>query len=219
MLGMFTGSSSDFRARGSILPIVQNIRRRWRVRIVLRGISITLAAGFAAFLLSAYALEALRFSAGAVATFRVLSWVVVAVLMVVYLIRPLLRRVADDQVALYLEEHEPTLEASILGAIEAERAVDAPGAAGAELTASPELVRRLVERAVERARAVEYGKKIPTTCRPNAHSSTTPSAPTLMSRPASPGSCGPVRVWARDVSTGSSNATQPCGPWCSLRST
>ena len=35
--------------------------------------------------------------------------------------RPLLRRVTDEQVALYLEEHEPSLQAAIISAVEVER--------------------------------------------------------------------------------------------------
>ena len=35
-----------------------------------------------------------------------------------FVVRPLRRRVTDDQVALYLEEHEPTLEATVLSAVE-----------------------------------------------------------------------------------------------------
>ena len=33
---------------------------------------------------------------------------------------PLLRSVSDEQVALYLEEHEPSLEAAIISAVEAQ---------------------------------------------------------------------------------------------------
>ena len=36
--------------------------------------------------------------------------------------RPLSRKVTDEQVALYLEEHEPTLDSTILSAMEASRA-------------------------------------------------------------------------------------------------
>ncbi|MGD2067951.1 MAG: hypothetical protein PVI57_04640 [Gemmatimonadota bacterium] len=134
---------------GDVLGIIRRVRRRWRLRILLRGLSITLAAALAAFLLSAWALEAVRFSAGAVAALRVVAWGLVAVVGVAFLVRPLLRRVGDRQVALYLEEHEPSLEASILGAVEAERTAGA----------SP-LLRELVARAVERARDVDFGRRV-----------------------------------------------------------
>ena len=47
---------------------------------------------------------------------------------------PLSRKVTDEQVALYLEEHEPTLDSTILSAMEA---TERPG------DWSPELIRKL----------------------------------------------------------------------------
>ena len=47
------------------------------------------------------------------------------------LVRPLRRRVTDEQVALYLEEHEPSLQATLLSAVEATRAGTRPRVAGA----------------------------------------------------------------------------------------
>jgi len=123
--------------------------------MVLRGLAITLGAGFLAFLLSAYGLEATRFSPAAVTGFRLAAWAVVAGAAVLFLFRPLFRRVTDRQVALYLEEHEPALQASILGAVEVERNASSGSAGG-----SPELLERLVQRAVENARAVEFGRRI-----------------------------------------------------------
>ena len=37
-----------------------------------------------------------------------------------FLVRPLMRQATDEQVALYLEEHEPSLQAAIISAVEAE---------------------------------------------------------------------------------------------------
>ena len=37
--------------------------------------------------------------------------------MILWLVKPLQRKVTDEQVALYLEEHEPTLDWAILSAI------------------------------------------------------------------------------------------------------
>jgi hypothetical protein len=142
------------RENARVLPIIRAVRSRWRLRILLRGLSITLGAGFLAFLLSAYALDAARFSPGAVTGLRLVTWIVVGVVVVVFLLMPLFRRVTDQQVALYLEEHEPTLQASILGAVDVERSL-LDGSGGA-----PALLERLVERAVENARTVEFGRRI-----------------------------------------------------------
>ncbi len=139
------------RDRERVLRVLTSVRRRWRLRIALRGSAVVLAACTAAFLVSAYGVNALRFSPGALLTFRLLTWLVVGVVTIRYLIRPLRRRVGDDQVALYLEEHEPTLEATLLAAVEAEREGE---------HYSPDLVRGLVRAAVQRAAAVEDGRRI-----------------------------------------------------------
>jgi len=123
--------------------------------MVLKGLSIVLAAGFGAFLLSAFGLEAARFSPGAVTTLRLVTWVVVVAVAGFFLLLPLLRRVSDDRVALYLEEREPSLEAAILGAMAAERSEG-----GSASSPSPDLLGLLVRRAVEKARGVEYGRRI-----------------------------------------------------------
>ena len=58
----------------------------------------------------------------------------------------------DEQVALYLEEHEPSLQAAIISAVEAER--------GSRRAQSPALVQRLVERPIEKCRAIEDGRRV-----------------------------------------------------------
>ena len=58
-----------------------------------------------------------------------------------FVVRPLRRRVTDEQVALYLEEHEPALQARVLSAVEASQA-------GCSWESSA-LVRRLIEEAIE----------------------------------------------------------------------
>lgn len=140
---------------GRVLPIVRRVRARWRLRAAVRGLSLVLAVGFLAFLLSAFGLEATRFSPIAVTALRVSAWVVVLAVAGIFLVRPLFRRISDEQVALYLEEREPSLEAAILGAVSVEKGGDT-----LPHPPSPALLRLLVERAVEKARAVEYGRRI-----------------------------------------------------------
>ncbi len=139
-----------------VLSIVRSVRMRWRLRMFLRGSSIVLGASFLAFLLSAYGLEATRFSPGAVTGLRIAVWSIVLLLTLFFLVRPLVRRITDQQVALYLEEREPSLESAILGAVEVE---STDGSSSGE-TASPALLDRLVERAVDKARTVDYGRRI-----------------------------------------------------------
>ena len=138
-----------------LLEIVRQVRRRWRVKQALRGALTVLGVGALVFIASASALEAARFSEGAILTSRILIAVAMAALVALFLIRPLLKRVSDEQVALYLEEHEPSLEASIVSAIEATKASSRAGAAHSEA-----LLRRLVETAVARSQAIQHGRRI-----------------------------------------------------------
>ena len=139
--------------RSTLLDVIRQVRYRWRVKLALRGAVGFLAATIVALIASAYALEALRFSAGAILAFRVTLLLVAVAGAAWFLIRPLLRKVSDEQVALYLEEHEPSLEATIITAMEAERA-------GGTHEMSPALVQKLVEAAIERVHEIEDGRRI-----------------------------------------------------------
>src|SRR5262249_17800864 len=64
------------------------------------------------------------------------------------LVLPLRRRVSDSQVALYLEERDPSLEAAIMSAVDAVAATGQTGDHGP----SPQLIDRLVEQAIDQCR-------------------------------------------------------------------
>src|SRR6185436_16453768 len=105
--------------RAELGQVIRQIRNRWRLKLALRGVVVVVAGSLLALLLSASGLEALRFSGPAIVLFRVLVVAVFATLAAAWLWRPLKRQVSDQQVALYLEEQDPSLEASILSAVEA----------------------------------------------------------------------------------------------------
>ncbi len=136
--------------RAELVEIIRQIRNRWRLKLALRGVVVVVAGSVLTLLLSASGLEALKFSPNAVIAFRIIVALVFIALAAMWLWRPLKRRVTDAQVALYLEEHDPALEASLLSAVEASEHTsgdDAP---------SPALVDRLVQQAVEQCQAVQY---------------------------------------------------------------
>ena len=139
--------------RATLLDVIRQVRRRWRVKLAVRGAVGFIAATALALIASAYALEALRFSPASILGFRIGLGLAAAAFAAWFLGRPLMRRVGDEQVALYLEEHEPTLEATIITAIEAERE-------GRVHDMSPALLKRLIEGAVERAQRIEHGRRI-----------------------------------------------------------
>ena len=137
--------------RTELVEVIRRIRNRWRMRLAARGAVVVFVGTVLVLLLAASTLEGLRFSAPAILTFRVLLVAVFGGL-VTYALVPLRRQVTDTQVALYLEEHNPSLEAALLTAVEASATTD-----GAY---SPQLVERLVEQAIEGSRAVNNGMAI-----------------------------------------------------------
>ena len=143
------------RARLELLDAIRHVRNRWRMRIALRGLAALLGIGLVAFLVSSWGMEGSRFSPAVVNGFRIFTWLSLLGVGFWCLLRPLWRRPSDAQVALYLEEHEPSLKASVLSAIDA--GAD-PGAA--DTAHSPALVQRLMESAVRQARAVDGGHRI-----------------------------------------------------------
>jgi hypothetical protein len=124
--------------RTELLDVIRQVRNRWRRRLLARGAVIVLAGTVVALLLSAHGLEALRFNPLAVIGFRVAAVAVFAALFAYAVVGPLRRRVSDSQVALYLEERNPSLQAAILSAVEA-----SSSSSGAP-THSPRLLERLV---------------------------------------------------------------------------
>ena len=136
-----------------LVDIIHHVRRRWRIKLALRGALGVVGLGVLVLLLSAYGLESWRFTAGAIVTFRVIVGAALLGLIGYLFVRPLMRSASDEQVALYLEEHEPSLQAAIISAVEAQH-----GDSGSPY--SETLVRRLVESAVEKAREIEDGRRV-----------------------------------------------------------
>ncbi len=136
--------------QAEVVRVVRSVRRRWRLGVGLKGLAYVLGiTGFVLFL-SAMGLEYLRFSPQAVFWLRILTWSTLGATVLLFVVRPLMRKVSDEQVALYLEEHEPSLDQAVVSALEADEVAQV----------SPALSHRLVETAVERARVVNFGKRV-----------------------------------------------------------
>ena len=140
----------DSPSDSDLIGTIRQIRRRWKMKLALRGAVLVAALAVVVFMGAALGLESSRFAPGAILTFRILLPIVILVLIGLFFVRPLLRRVSDEQVALYLEEHEPSLQAEIISAVEASRG---PGAQST-------LVKRLVESAIEKCHALEEGRRV-----------------------------------------------------------
>src|SRR3954471_3808340 len=106
-------------AESDLIGVIRQVRRRWRMKLALRGVATVAALTVLVFLAAAFGLESSRFDPSAILTFRILLPLALLALVGLFFVPPLLRRVSDEQVALYLEEHEPSLQAEIISAVEA----------------------------------------------------------------------------------------------------
>lgn len=136
--------------------VIRGVRRRWRLKIALRGAAVVLVTGLVAFAVSAYAMDHFRYEPWAVTGFRLFAYVALLALATRFLVLPLWGRVSDERVALYLEENEPSLQAAVLSAVEVGR----EARPARRLDRSPALIRRLVETAIEKCQTIEYGRPV-----------------------------------------------------------
>jgi len=140
--------------RETLLSTIRGVRTRWRWKIVLRSLTVLLGAAVGTILVAAYGLEQFRFSPTSIVTARIVTYLVLAGLGWFFFVRPLARRVSDQQVALYLEEHEPSLHELLLSAVDAGSSVRDPEKTGE----SAVLLVRLVESAIERCQESDLGR-------------------------------------------------------------
>jgi hypothetical protein len=135
--------------------VIRGVRRRWRLKVALRGAAVVVAAGLVTVAVSAYAMDHFRYEPWAVTSFRLFAYVSLLALTVRLLVVPLWGRLSEERVALYVEEHEPSLQAAVLSAVEAGRRGDQD-----RPDLSRALVQRLVETAIEQCQTIDYGRQV-----------------------------------------------------------
>ena len=136
----------------TLIQVVRSVRRRWRLRVLLRGTCFLLLSAVAFLLAAGYVIDASRFDTGMVTAARLFGYLTLAAVLIQFLIRPLLRRVSDRRAALYLEEHEPSLGGRVISAVEL--------GSQPERAASPALLERLVDSATDACHEVEDGRRV-----------------------------------------------------------
>src|SRR4051794_23931141 len=97
--------------QSQLLGVVRGVRNRYRAKRALRGAAITVAASWAVLVTAAYAMSVLKYTDGAVMGCRIAAVLAIVAIAVRFLVLPLLPKFRDDQVAMYLEEHEKSLKA------------------------------------------------------------------------------------------------------------
>lgn len=141
-----------------IAHILATVRRRWVLRRLLRGlIGFTVATGVIG-LLAVLVMNGLHFAPAVVTGVRVGSYVLLAVAFGLFVGLPLVRRVTETRLALYVEEHEPSLAMALASAAELKHPVGQ--------TLLPALERALLEQALDACHNVDNGRRVE---RPNLH--------------------------------------------------
>lgn len=130
-----------------VRALIRDIRSRWRRRAVLQGtaISVGVLAVWGSLLLL---LETFSIASPAVLIVgAVVGGLLLAGVVVQYVIRPALRKITDQQIALYVEEQVPELEDRLNSVVEIDDPEEARRAHGI-------LVDRLIDDAADRARTI-----------------------------------------------------------------
>src|SRR5574341_2057175 len=141
-----------------LIRVVRYVRSRWRLRNVLKGIAFLILFGLVAFAVSAYGMEHFRYSAWSVRLFRVFTYLALLGLFLRFIYRPLSKRVDDEQVARYMEEHDASLKEAISTAVEMGKPLE--GDRDGRRFVSPALIEKLVKQTVERCERIDYGHAI-----------------------------------------------------------
>src|SRR3954466_5135538 len=99
--------------QADLLRVVHGVRSRWRLKHALRGAAIALAGAFVVYAVTALVVHSLNYSETSVVVGRVVCVVALLALAALFVVRPMLPKVQDERVALYLEEHEPSIDGAI----------------------------------------------------------------------------------------------------------
>ena len=142
-----------------LLEVVRSVRKRWRVRNILKGLALLVAFGLATLVVAAWGMEYFKYSPLSVTLFRFFSYLALLGLALRFLYHPLAKRVKDEQVALYIEEHDNSVSQAVSSAVEIGKIVDNDSSNHPRFV-SKALVKRLVEQTVERCELFNYGELI-----------------------------------------------------------
>ncbi len=142
--------------QSQLLGVVRDVRARYRAKLALRGAAITIAAGWALVALGGVLMNAFHYADAVVLAVRIVAIATILGMTAWFIVRPLLPKLHDEQVALYLEEHERSLKASVITAVEMQNSARAASIP----VRSPALIDRLTRTALERVRLAGDGKAI-----------------------------------------------------------
>ena len=154
-LGLHSPEGSSY---GELLRVIRRVRSRWRTRRLLLGVTMVGAAAVLVVVVSSAAMDALRYAPWVVRGLQAGAWIAFGAAVWRFVVRPLRFRVTDEQVALYVEEHDPTLREAVSSGVELGQRVSPGDAEGRGI--SPDLTRLVVEEATRRLETLNEGRLV-----------------------------------------------------------
>lgn len=156
-LGLHSTEGSSYQ---ELLRVIRRVRSRWRARRLLLGFTMVGAAAVLVVGASSAAMDALRYAPWVVRGLQVAAWLAFGAAVWRFVVRPFRSRVTDEQVALYVEEHDPTLREAVISGVELGQRESQQDAQGSGI--SPELTRLVVVEAIRRLETLNEGRLIET---------------------------------------------------------
>jgi hypothetical protein len=105
-------------SRALLLSRIREVHRRWKTRLLVRGIAATTVALTLLAVLGVWGVDLLGFRPGAIFAARLVSASAAIFGAIRWILIPLLKRVPDVQIARYVEEHFPRLQDRLVTAVE-----------------------------------------------------------------------------------------------------
>ena len=130
----------------SLLARVNMVRRRWRTKVLVKGISLFLASAAVLLVLGVWGADLFGFKPAAVWVMRLVTGSAVLLVAWRFLYVPLSARVSDVQIAQLIEERYPHLEDRLVAAVEH----------GRRDAASSSMIDLLIRDALEKTRPVDF---------------------------------------------------------------
>ncbi len=139
-------------ANEQITQLLTTVRRRWRLRRVLRALTGFAFAIGAIVLIAVLVMNSWYFAPAVVTGVKLTSYALLVVAFGFLIGPPLVQRVSRTRLALYVEEHEPSLAMALASAAELER----PD----RQTLSPTLEHGLLQQALIACRTLDDGRRV-----------------------------------------------------------
>ena len=154
-LGLHSAPRSSY---DDLLRVIRRVRNRWRTRRLILGFTVVGAAAVLVVGVSSAAMDALRYAPWVVRALQAAAWLTFGAAVWRFVVRPLRSRVTDEQVARYVEEHDPSLRETVSSGVELGHLDAREDAGGSGI--SPDLTRLVVEEAIHRLETLNEGRLV-----------------------------------------------------------